>query len=67
MLKYASEHLAPSWPRLREWEKPSALLKEREFPRKQPVGLTVAGWPAVGIGAWAWNYLAPYVRRYMTF
>ena len=34
MLKYASEHLATSWPRSREWEKPSALFKEREFPRK---------------------------------
>ncbi len=65
MLKYASEHLAPSWPRSREWEKPSALLKEREFPRKYPVGLMVAGLLAVGIGALAWYYLAPDVRRYM--
>ena len=52
-------------PRRLEGERRRLARAWREEPEGPPVGLLVAGVVAIGLGALAWAYLGPDLRRYM--
>jgi hypothetical protein len=65
MSRLTSEYESYLPPALRGGRRGRLARAWREEPEGPPVGLLVAGAVAIGLGALAWAYLGPDLRRYM--